>query len=66
MVEVPANSPRLRVTQGRHDEARQILVPVYDRFAEGSATADLRAARTMLDALPREMLRGSSHRLAIR
>jgi predicted ATPase/DNA-binding winged helix-turn-helix (wHTH) protein len=43
---------RLRVTQGRHDEARRILGPVYDRFTEGFGTADLRAARGMLEALP--------------
>jgi len=43
---------RLHVTQRRHDEARQILTPVYDRFTEGYGTADLRAARGMLDALP--------------
>ena len=43
---------RLRVTQGRHNDARQILAPVYDRFTEGFGTTDLRAARAMLDALP--------------
>ena len=43
---------RLRVTQGRHDEARRILTPIYNRFTEGFGTADLRAARGMLDALP--------------
>jgi predicted ATPase/DNA-binding winged helix-turn-helix (wHTH) protein len=42
---------RLRVTHGRQNEARQILEPVYDRFTEGFGTADLRAARAMLDAL---------------
>ncbi|WP_158932368.1 winged helix-turn-helix domain-containing protein [Acidisphaera sp. S103] len=44
---------RFRVTQRREDEARVILLPVYERFTEGFATADLRAARTMLDALSR-------------
>jgi predicted ATPase len=43
---------RLRVTQGRHDEARRILTPIYDRFTEGFGAADLRAARGMLEALP--------------
>ena len=43
---------RLRVTQARHDEARRILTPIYDRFTEGFGTADLRAARGMLEALP--------------
>jgi predicted ATPase/DNA-binding winged helix-turn-helix (wHTH) protein len=40
---------RLRVTQGRHNEARQTLAPVYDRFTEGFATSDLRAAKALLD-----------------
>ena len=43
---------RLRVTQGRHGAAGRILAPVYDRFTEGFGTADMRAARVMLDALP--------------
>jgi tetratricopeptide (TPR) repeat protein len=42
---------RLRVSQGRH-EARAPLASVYDRFTEGFATADLQAARTLLEALP--------------
>jgi len=43
---------RLRVARKRNDEARQLLAPVYDRFTEGFETADLRAARSMLDTLP--------------
>jgi len=43
---------RLRAAQDQRDEARQVLAPVYDRFTEGFATADLRAAKAMLDALP--------------
>jgi predicted ATPase len=43
---------RLRVTQGRQDEARGIVAAIYDRFTEGFGTADLRAARAMLEALP--------------
>ncbi|MBV8088466.1 MAG: winged helix-turn-helix domain-containing protein [Alphaproteobacteria bacterium] len=42
---------RLRVAQGRHAEAREALAPVYDRFTEGFATTDLRAAKALLDAL---------------
>jgi predicted ATPase len=42
---------RLRVSQHRRNEARQILAPVYDRFTEGFETTDLRAARAMLDPL---------------
>jgi predicted ATPase len=43
---------RLRVSQGRRPEARAPLASVYDRFTEGFATADMQAARTMLDELP--------------
>jgi predicted ATPase len=39
---------RLRITQGRHDEVRELLAPVYDRFTEGFDTPLLRAARTLL------------------
>jgi len=40
---------RLRMTQGRPDEVRQVLAPVYDRFTQGFDTPFLRAARTLLD-----------------
>jgi predicted ATPase len=43
---------RLRVSQGRHHEARAPLASVYGRFTEGFATADMQAARTMLEELP--------------
>jgi predicted ATPase/DNA-binding winged helix-turn-helix (wHTH) protein len=43
---------RLRVSQGRHHEARAPLASVYDRFTEGFAIADMQAARTMLEGLP--------------
>jgi predicted ATPase/DNA-binding winged helix-turn-helix (wHTH) protein/Tfp pilus assembly protein PilF len=43
---------RLRVSQGRHHEARAPLASVYDRFTEGFATADMQAARTLLEGLP--------------
>jgi hypothetical protein len=43
---------RLRVAQGRDELAGEILRPVYERFTERLATADLQAARTMLDGLP--------------
>lgn len=42
---------RLRLTQGRHGDAKQILAPVCDRFSEGFGTAALCAARAMLDLL---------------
>jgi predicted ATPase/DNA-binding winged helix-turn-helix (wHTH) protein len=43
---------RLRVSQGRRHEARAPLASVYGRFTEGFATADLQAARTLLEGLP--------------
>jgi predicted ATPase len=43
---------RLRVSQGRRREARAPLASVYDRFTEGFATADMQAARTLLEELP--------------
>jgi tetratricopeptide (TPR) repeat protein len=43
---------RLRVTQKRPEDARQILAPVYGQFVEGFETVNLRAAKTLLDSLP--------------
>jgi predicted ATPase/DNA-binding winged helix-turn-helix (wHTH) protein len=43
---------RLRVRQERHDEAKQILALVHERFTDGYETSDLRATRTLLDGLP--------------
>ena len=45
---------RQRVTQGCHNEPRSILAPVCARYTEGFGTADLRAARGMLE-LPTAM-----------
>jgi hypothetical protein len=42
----------LRVTEGRHNNAKAILAPIYDQFTEGFETADLRAARDILNAPP--------------
>jgi predicted ATPase/DNA-binding winged helix-turn-helix (wHTH) protein len=42
---------RLRVRQGRQDDARQLLAPVYKRFTEGFETPDLRSASAMLQLL---------------
>jgi tetratricopeptide (TPR) repeat protein len=42
---------RLWRDQARSDEARELLAPVYDRFTEGFATADLRAAKALIDDL---------------
>jgi len=40
---------RLCSHQARSNEAREVLTPVYDRFTEGFDTADLRAAKAVLD-----------------
>ena len=42
---------RLRHAQGATGAARELLAPVYGRFTEGFATADLLAARALLDEL---------------
>ena len=43
---------RVRVSQGRSHEERQLVAPVYDSFTEGFETPDLQAARAMLDRFP--------------
>jgi len=40
---------RLYRRQGKPEEARRVLRDVYGRFTEGHGTADLRAARALLD-----------------
>jgi tetratricopeptide (TPR) repeat protein len=42
---------RLWCEQGKRQEARDLLTPVYDWFTEGFDTADLEEARAFLDAL---------------
>jgi DNA-binding winged helix-turn-helix (wHTH) protein/predicted ATPase len=42
---------RLWLDQGRRDEARTLLVPVYEGFTEGFDTADLREAADLLSTL---------------
>jgi predicted ATPase len=42
---------RLRATQGRGGDGRQELVSLYARFSEGFDTADLIAAKRLLDEL---------------
>jgi predicted ATPase len=37
--------------QGKRDAARELLAPLYDWFTEGFDTADLQAAKALLDAL---------------
>ena len=48
---VAVSLARLWHAQGRDREARELLMPVHCRFTEGFATADLRAANTLLDEL---------------
>jgi predicted ATPase len=42
---------RLWRDQGKRDEARNILVPVYGWFTEGFDTCDLKEAKALLDEL---------------
>src|SRR5215472_5376536 len=42
---------RLRAGQGRRGEARELLAPVYGWFTEGFDTADLKAAKRLLEEL---------------
>jgi predicted ATPase len=42
---------RLWRDQGRRDEARQLLAPVYNWFTEGFDTLDLKQAKALLDEL---------------
>jgi predicted ATPase len=42
---------RLRREQGRHAEGRDVLEPIYGWFTEGFDTADLNAAKGLLDEL---------------
>ena len=37
--------------QGKRDEARELLAPVYGWFTEGLETPCLKEARTLLDTL---------------
>ena len=42
---------RLRQSQGKTTEARDLLAPVYSWFTEGFDTADLKDAKTLLEQL---------------
>lgn len=37
--------------QGKHDEARRLLAPIYGWFTEGFDTRDLKQAKTLIEAL---------------
>jgi predicted ATPase len=47
------SAARLRARQKNRSGAAQVLQPVYDRFTEGFDTADLQAAKAVLDSLRR-------------
>jgi len=42
---------RLLAKQGRREEARTMLVEIYNWFTEGFDTSDLKDAKTLLDEL---------------
>jgi predicted ATPase len=42
---------RLWQQQGKQDEARESLAPIYDWFTEGFDTADLQEAQALLEDL---------------
>ena len=46
-----ASQPRLWQSQGKRQEAYELLQSVYDWFTEGFGTADLQEARALLDEL---------------
>ena len=55
---------RLWRDQGKRDEARDLLAPVYGWFTEGFDTRDLKEAKALLDA--RTNFGGASRRHAHR
>ena len=42
---------RLRSVQGKPQQVRELLAPVYGRFTEGFDTLDLKEAKALLDEL---------------
>ena len=46
-----ASLARLRRDQGRREEARELLAPIYGWFTEGFGTPDLKEAKALLEAL---------------
>ena len=42
---------QLRQREGRHEEARAVLTPIFRWFSEGFDTLDLKEAKTLLDGL---------------
>jgi class 3 adenylate cyclase/predicted ATPase len=52
-LKIATSVSRLWQGQGRQDEAKELLAPVYRWFTEGFDTRDLQAARELLEALAR-------------
>jgi hypothetical protein len=52
---------RLWQQQGKWDEARELLAPIYGWFTEGFDTADLQDAKTLLE----ELGRGDTHQMTM-
>jgi predicted ATPase len=46
-----ASLARLRCDQGRREEARDLLAPLYGWFTEGFGTADLSEAKALLEVI---------------
>jgi predicted ATPase len=46
-----AQQARLWRDQGKRQQARDLLAPVYGRFTEGFDTADLKEAKALVDEL---------------
>jgi len=51
---------RLWRDQGKRDEARDLLAPVYGWFSEGFDTLDLKEAKALLDELQHALLHDSA------
>jgi predicted ATPase len=53
MFELRASTSLSRIwrDQGKRDEARELLAPVYGWFTEGFDTLDLKEAKALLDEL---------------
>jgi predicted ATPase len=49
---------RLWRDQGKAQQARELLAPVYGWFTEGFDTSDLKDAKALLDTLEREIEKG--------
>ena len=55
MGQSPAMSATLWRDQGKVQQARELLAPVYGWFTKGFETRDLKEAKALLDVLEREV-----------